>query len=797
MKKLCVLIFILFLNETVTAQQNNFDNTTLLGQLNPNRGGYANIWGYAANGREYALIGAYTGTSIIDVTNPSLPVEVAFISSVSSSWRELRTYQNYAYVVTEGSGVGLQIIDLSNLPNSATLVAADTTGLGTSGRVHTIHIEGKYAYLMGSQTKQGVIILDLTNPVSPVKVGSYSAEYWHDSVIKNDTIYASAIYGDGIMIFDANDKSNIQLISQTQYPGNFTHNIWPTADNNYIVQTDEIHGMPLKFWDVTDKSNLELKAEAYLGKKGIAHNAHVKGDFVYVAYYFDGIKIFDLSNRNAPVEVGHYDTYPGDNMQRGSGYTGAWGVYPYLPSGNILVSDMVTGLYVVGFNNTKGGHIKGVVKDNNQLPLSDVKIELLSKHAGETSMKIPVGADGNYIFGAKPGNHNFRFYKYGYEEYLLNSNQINSGQTSTENVSLTLKAEGSVTPVFLNSSNQPLSEINFTMLYEDFTAQYVLNSGTTLTIPYGTYTYQISNWGYEFKAGTVEIKPNEIVNLEIKLSTLFYETFDAPQLWTAENSGNRYNWGIGTIGNGQLGDYRFLGFDHYGSDEGRVAYSWSVATAGSGNPASNSFISPVMDASNFAQPIVSFYKYYNPYGYNTLDAKDSLCVYVSSNSGQSWNHAKTFKSIDNNWVKVEFPLTDYITPTQTVQLKFVNTEGFNSGIRYSSFAMIDDVILGEKTVVDSIEEHNPTELSFELSGNYPNPFNPSTTISWKQSLSGSSYLKIYNSLGQLVYEKSVDKADKGENKLLVNLERLSSGIYFYHIISGNTISRTAKMTLIK
>ena len=80
----------------------------------------ANLWGYAANGSEYALVGTQTGISIINVTTPTSPTLVVDITGPTSDWREIKTYGHYAYVVTEGisgTNVGLMIIDLSYLPN--------------------------------------------------------------------------------------------------------------------------------------------------------------------------------------------------------------------------------------------------------------------------------------------------------------------------------------------------------------------------------------------------------------------------------------------------------------------------------------------------------------------------------------------------------------------------------------------------------------------------------------------------------------------------------------------------------
>ena len=75
----------------------------------------------------------------------------------------------------------------------------------------------------------------------------------------------------------------------------------------------------------------------------MAHNGIIKDNLLYIAYYHDGLRVFDISNPSNPIQVNSYDTYlPNNHIS----YRGAWGVYPYLNSGNILVSDMQSGLYV-------------------------------------------------------------------------------------------------------------------------------------------------------------------------------------------------------------------------------------------------------------------------------------------------------------------------------------------------------------------------------------------------------------------------------------------------------------------
>ncbi len=325
-------------------------------------GGYSAIWGYTApDGREYAILGCNgssgrtPGTSIIDITDDANPREAAFISGPASSWREMKTYRHYAYIVSEASNSGVQIIDLSALPDTATLVRTFTYTSGTrnTGRNHSITITDGFMYLNGSAnwSPGGMLIFDLRNdPLVPEYVGMYQPEYIHDSYVLRDTIYASAINSNGgLYIADARNKTNINTIGKITYTGSGTHNAWVTKDRRYVITTDEVGSTPktLKFWDIGSlpavPSNPVTTFTPVPGQ--IVHNVTVRGDYAYVAWYSAGVRVVNITNPAAPLDAGGYDTSPST-----SGYSGIWGIYPYFPSGKIIGGDMSNGLWVFRFS---------------------------------------------------------------------------------------------------------------------------------------------------------------------------------------------------------------------------------------------------------------------------------------------------------------------------------------------------------------------------------------------------------------------------------------------------------------
>ena len=315
-------------------------NCALLGTFNAH-GPFNDVWGYTApNGDEYALLCATTGTVVVDISNPSTPIERGWFPWASSTWRDVRTYGTYAYVVTEATA-GFQIIDLSN-PNSPTLVG--TFGTSVTNNAHNVCVDeaaGKL-YLVG--TNVGVQAWDLTtNPANPTHLGQASTIGFHDLCVENGYAYASHISGGVLRIMDTSTPLPWTILSNTPTPSSFTHNAWPNPAGTLCVTTDEQTGGVIKLFDITNKASPIPLGQFTPNSSAIPHNAFIVGDKVHVSWYTEGYRCIDISDPSNPVEVASYDTWPGAT----GGFNGCWGCYPFLPSGNILASDRNTGLYIV------------------------------------------------------------------------------------------------------------------------------------------------------------------------------------------------------------------------------------------------------------------------------------------------------------------------------------------------------------------------------------------------------------------------------------------------------------------
>jgi len=343
MKKVILLFLILF-----SVQIFGQNNVTFLSNLNQYPSvGYNDIWGYVdGSGNEYALLGVQNGTSIVNVTNPSNPVQVTFIPGGSSSaWRDIKTWGTYAYVVSDFTSDGLQIIDLSQLPVTATLANQITTWFS---RAHNIFIDNGYAYVIGTEGGGGMHILDLSDPVNPTRTSYYTGSgYIHDIFVWNDTVVACA--EDVYDIVNVSNKNSAQLVSSsTALPGIYAHSGWMTEDKRYFIATEEFNVRDITVWDLVDRSTWDLVVPTWeLPGNSIIHNLFILGNYAHISYYTSGYVVLDISDPTNPQLAGQYDTYPSNN---GGTYNGAWGCYPYLPSGNTLIGDINTGLYVLHFD---------------------------------------------------------------------------------------------------------------------------------------------------------------------------------------------------------------------------------------------------------------------------------------------------------------------------------------------------------------------------------------------------------------------------------------------------------------
>lgn len=395
-------------------------NITLAGHL-PYEQCLSALWGYTdPQGNEYAIVGTCTGVSVVNVSNPSQPEELYFVPGPNNIWREMKTYKNYAFCVTE-AGTGLTIINLANLPDTnLSHTVFTTTPVGAINNVHTIWIdENGKCFLFGATgfpQGGGCIVLDLEpDPSNPVYLGRLGGPYFHDGFVRDNVLYASAIYEGALLVYnlDYTDSIEFEFTGARNTPGNFTHNAWPTDDSRYIFTTDEVADGYVTAYDISDLFNIQELDRVQMDPAGneTPHNVRYLNGWLPTAYYREGVVIIDAHRPQNMIVTGYYDTFVTDT---GSTFGGVWELYPYFPSGRMIASDRSNGLFIFNPNYVRAAYLEGTVTDTSTgQPLSGVEVYFSGLMPGDT---LFTGIDGTYKTGsADSGLFIITFVKQGYE----------------------------------------------------------------------------------------------------------------------------------------------------------------------------------------------------------------------------------------------------------------------------------------------------------------------------------------------------------------------------------------------
>ncbi len=330
-------------------------------------------WGWTdpGSGREFALMGRSNGTAFVEITNPTAPVYLGNLPSHTgtSSWRELKSYSHYAFIVSDLNGAhGMQIFDLNQLLNvvNPPVTFSETVHYNNINSGHTITVNEAtgYAYISGSNTCSGGLhMVNIQNPLAPSFAGCFSSDgYSHDvqCVIYHgpDSAHQGkeiclAYNEDTVTIVDVTNKAAPVQLSRTGYTGSdYVHQGWLTEDHAYMVEDDELdeqsfgHNTRSYIWDVRNLDQPVLMGYYQATTPAIDHNQFFLGDFLFQANYRAGMRILaghNISNGQLN-EVGYFDIYPANDNPN---FNGAWHVYPYFPSGVVIVSGIEQGLFVL------------------------------------------------------------------------------------------------------------------------------------------------------------------------------------------------------------------------------------------------------------------------------------------------------------------------------------------------------------------------------------------------------------------------------------------------------------------
>ncbi len=358
---------------------NNVDLGAFLPNSSIGGGNASSIWGWTdpLTGKEYALMGRTSGTAFVDITDPANPLYLGNLptASTSSSWRELKAFGTYAYIIADSAGAhGMQVFDLAqlrNVPNPpATFTAPRYTLFGSAHDI-TINPDTGYLYVVGISTgganacNGSLHMIDVRDPGNPTFAGCAGSAYTHDTTCvvyhgpdaqhrgKEICINSNGNQSNGgqVVVMDVTNKAApVQISARTYIGAGYVHQGWLTEDHRYFYLDDELdeidfaHNTKTYVWDMVDLDNPVLVYTFFGPTTAIDHNQFIVGNRSYQANYRAGLRILDISNPTAPFESHYFDTYPANNN---ANFNGAWGNYPFFDSGTVIVSSIGEGLFVL------------------------------------------------------------------------------------------------------------------------------------------------------------------------------------------------------------------------------------------------------------------------------------------------------------------------------------------------------------------------------------------------------------------------------------------------------------------
>ena len=731
MKNNLLLVLGIFFSQFTFAQL-NIDSIGHLDLASMHSQNLNDIWGYTDElGNEYALVGGTKGTSIVDISTPSSPVEVLYEPGLESVWRDVKTWGDYAYVTTEALN-GLLIIDLTALPAAGPFPTNIYTGpLGSPWQsAHNLYIDSSgYCYIFGADRGNGgVIILDLnTDPMNPVEVGVFDDWYVHDGFALNDTLYLGHIYEGTMSVVDVQDRANPVLLGTAPTPTTFAHNVW-TRDGEFAFTTDEVSGGYIGAFDISDPANIvEVdRIQSSPGAGVIPHNTHVYQNYLVTSYYSDGVTVHDITHPYNLIEVGNYDTYPAQTTS----YDGCWGVFPYFSSGLMVASDITGGLFVLSPTYTQAAYLEGVVIDaSSLLPIDVVDVELAPSNQPEVT-----NSAGFYATGfSTAGTYDVTYSKVGYYSQTITVT-ISSGVITTQDIQLVPIPTFNLTVNVLDmTSGTPVDAANVRLEANLITHDGVTNAlGEESFALYYEEPYKVfvGKWGYVTSCDQVLID-NSTATLTVYIDSGYYDDFTFDFGWTTGGDAISGHFERGEPFGTTSGSNPDLDSDNDCSVNCYVTGNAPNMDPDFDDVVGGSVIlrSPVMDLTGYAEPYLNYEWYFYNFHGPIPPFDDTLLITVSNGivNDVVMQATGSDETLFFEWHEESKKLSDYIAITNTMQFTF-ETSDYDPEVNITEaaidhFFIAEEGELGIETLINDFKLYpNPAQDMVNVESNRPGRF---------------------------------------------------------------------------
>jgi choice-of-anchor B domain-containing protein len=670
-------------------------NVTLLAHLNPRpTSTYSSCWSYVhSDGREYAVLSAEQGISIVRLTNPTSPVEVGFINLRDSGWHESRQYGHHLYVVTEVfNGVpatcGLEVIDMSDPDRPQKVADYNSTIMWA----HTIEIDADRGLLYASGANGGTHVYSLADPAHPAEIAVYP-DYAHDTHVRGHLAYASLIYNGVERILDVTNPANPIVLKEFATPYFATHSAWTTEDARYLYVTDEVVGFDLTVYDISDLTNVRQVWRHEAFPDDIAHNPRIRGNVLYLSHYNRGVRLWDVSNGAWPVEFAYYDFVP----YSFGGFHGNWEVAPYFPSGIFVASSIEDGLWVFRPSDSHG-IVRGTVRDGMGNPIVGATVRQLPNGPSTRS-----ASDGRYALAIDtPSKPTLEFSAFTFQTTTQSLN-LRTGDDRTIPVTLALAPAGTIRAAATRSSDGAALgsaevEILGTPLrgVTDAAGSLVLGG-----VPEGTYQVRCVRPGFGSGVISATVRRNRESALAFALTPAsFYDGFDTDLGWTVGGRDDEATVGIWLRAapnasadcTPNVGQVIQPGADHspdpgsacFVTGNGTIPCFFGQASVQGGQ---TTLTSPVISLAGLSDPRIGFWRWYVNRVTN-FTADDPLVCQISGDGGETWVTVQSLYATRRDWEYVEIRLLNHLSAPSSVRLRWIASDRADFSIVE---ALIDDV----------------------------------------------------------------------------------------------------------
>ncbi|MDQ3100009.1 MAG: choice-of-anchor B family protein [Bacteroidota bacterium] len=729
-------------------------NISFVGQLDYQdlrNSNLSNLWGYTdETGVEYAIVGVNGGdgsdggVSIVDLSDPADPQEIFFAPGPNSIWREVKVWNDHAYITTEAEEGGVTIIDMSPLPESTALQS--TVFIAEEwDNAHSLFIdENGRLYIFGANRGEGgAIMYDLTvDPLIPIEVGEFDTWYVHDGFARGDTLYAAHIYDGFFSIVDVSDPADPILLGTQTTPNLFTHNVWLDDSGDHIYTTDEKNNAFVGSYDVSDPTDIQFldQLQSDAGSDAVPHNTYWLNDYLVTSYYTYGVTIYDATYPHNLIEVGHFDTTP----LEGPGFDGAWGVYPFFGSERLIISDIQLGLFVLDPTYIRGAYLEGTITNaNTNAPIGQATVTII----GPTITDISA-LDGSYATGYhQAGTYTVTVFAPGYELATIEGVVLDNGIVTVLDVALvplpSFALQGTVIDAF---TGEPIAgaEVDIRNAFFWFNAEADANGNFVISSMFeDDYTITAGKWGWITHCPGIQSISASSGALNIALQRGYYDDMELDLGWEVMSTASDGSWvREEPVETNYQGETSNAGAD-VADDCGGKAMITGNAGGGAGDDdvdeGMTSLTSPIFDVSGMTDAHVNYYRWFFNSG-GSDEPNDELIISLDNGEETVVVETITNSETSNSWQLADIRIEDFLQPTSTMRF-IVLAEDDQPGHLVEAgldlFRVIDAATIGIGTQADLAGSHI-----------WPNPSNGTFVITATDEADRS--IEIQDALGRIV-----------------------------------------------